>query len=198
MKSALLAVLLSGAIFVPADLRSEEPEDAFDQRMREMTQGMLEAGDKLTRAGDKLRATEDPDRYFEVLDEYNVVLAEFRDTYDSLMPSKLDMWEARQRLIELIYDSADETVLSLYLIAMERKSQTNGQEKSLQLFALRSSETGRSASRAGFPWSLNTESRLARSRPAPLTEVRGSRHSRSSERDRAKYADPGVFVSDKR
>ncbi len=123
MKSALLAVLLSGAIFVPADLRSEEPEDAFDQRMREMTQGMLEAGDKLTRAGDKLRATEDPDRYFEVLDEYNVVLAEFRDTYDSLMPSKLDMWEARQRLIELIYDSADETVLSLYLIAMERKSQ---------------------------------------------------------------------------
>lgn len=131
MNLGFLAVLLCGGIFTSSALRSET-EDPFEQRMEEMVQSASAAGDELKRAGDKFRATttEDPHAYNAALDEYNAARAEFWATALRLEPSKLDMWEARQRLVELIYDSDDETVFSLYLFAVdqERKSKQAQEE----------------------------------------------------------------------
>lgn len=131
MNLSLLVVLLSGAIFTPSALRPET-EDPFDQRMVEIIQSASEAGDRLGRAHDKFRATttEDPHAYNAALDEYNEARAVFWETARKLEPSKLDMWEARQRLMDLIYDSDDETVFSLYLFAIdqERKSKQAQEE----------------------------------------------------------------------
>ena len=137
MNLGFLAVLLCGGIFTPSALRSET-EDPFDERMGEMVQSASEAGDKLKRAGEKFRATttEDPHAYNAALAEYSAARAEFWETAQRLEPSKLDKWEARQRLIELIYDSDDETVFSLYLFAVdqERKSK-QAQEEIADLLA---------------------------------------------------------------
>lgn len=38
------------------------------------------------------------------LDAFAAAREEFGETLDRLTPSKLDVWEARQRLVELVYD----------------------------------------------------------------------------------------------
>ncbi len=45
------------------------------------------------------------------------------ETVERQQPSKLEMWEARQRLIEYIHDSDDATVFDLYLVARVLKEQ---------------------------------------------------------------------------
>lgn len=119
MKLRLLAVLLSGALFAPSTLLSEEPEseDPFDQRWIEAHHTMAEAMSKRADAHDRWEKTGD-------LDALAAAMADFRETTRRLEPSNLDLWEARQRLIELIYDSDDATVFELYLIAKDRKRES--------------------------------------------------------------------------
>ena len=49
------------------------------------------------------------------------VSGELVKAQDRYAPSQMDMWEARQRLIEFIYDSDDETVFSWYVLIKESK-----------------------------------------------------------------------------
>lgn len=119
MKLRLLAVLMSGALFAPLALLSEEPEpeDPFDQGWIEAHHTIAEAMAKRAAAHDRWQETGD-------LDTYVAAVAELRETTQKLAPSKLDLWEARQRLIDLIYDSDDATVFELYLIAKDRNRES--------------------------------------------------------------------------
>lgn len=127
MRLRLLAVLLSGTLFVPATLLSEEPEpeDPFDQRWTEVHHTMAEAMAKRAAAHDRWQKTDD-------LDALVAATAEFEETTQKLKPSDLDLWEARQRLIELIYDSDDTTVFELYLIAKDRKRESAKVQKEIE------------------------------------------------------------------
>jgi len=115
-----LAILACGAILAPSTLGSQEPEDVFNQSLREARQSVTESWAKFKYESDKLinhakaRKIDQAD-----LDAYRAAESEFEETRRRLKPSKLDMWEARQRLIEYIYDSDDETVFSLYMTAMD-------------------------------------------------------------------------------
>ena len=113
MKLGLLAVLLCGALVAPSALRSDSSEDPFEERLDEIVHGVEEAKAKLRHAIERRNETGD-------LDAFAAAREEFGATLDRLTPSKLDVWEARQRLVELVYDVDDETAFELYMIARER------------------------------------------------------------------------------
>lgn len=136
MKLGLLAVLLSGAIFAPSALRSEEPEpeNPFDQRLIEMIQSNDEALDTVGHAHAQWKETGDLDTYAAAIDEY-------LETSERLQPSKLDLWEGRQRLIELIYDSDDRVVFELYLYATVRKRERAKTQEEIEELRIRMDRT---------------------------------------------------------
>ena len=151
MKLRLLAVLLSGALFAPSTLLSEEPEseDPFDQRLIEAHRTIAEAMAKRAASHDRWQETGD-------LDAYVAAVAELRETTQKLAPSKLDLWEARQRLIDLIYDSDDATVFELYLIAKDRQRESVKTQKEID--ALRAQISQNEQNRTSRGASLTPES----------------------------------------
>ncbi|MXX60184.1 MAG: hypothetical protein F4112_11935 [Holophagales bacterium] len=144
MKLGLLAVFLSGALFAPAVLRSEEPEDSFDQSWTEALRTMAEASAKKAAAHDQWKETGD-------LDAYTAAVAEFEETAQRLEPSKLDLWEARQRLVELIYESDDATVFELYLIAKDRERASIKAQKEIEELRARMDRTAQNRALRGVP-----------------------------------------------
>ncbi|MDE2922099.1 MAG: hypothetical protein OYL92_10575 [Acidobacteriota bacterium] len=110
MKPLLLA-LLGAVILVPTTLLSEG-EDPFDQRMREEDEIVTKHARALTEALAHARKTGD----YTALPKVSGELVKAQERY---APSQMDMWEARQRLIEYIYDSDDETVFSWYALVKE-------------------------------------------------------------------------------
>ncbi len=115
MKQLLLA-LLGAAILVPTAVLPvgllSEDEDPFDQRMREEDEIVAKHARALTEALAHARETGD---YSGV----PKVSGELVKAYERYAPSQMDMWEARQRLIEYIYDSDDETVFHWYGLIKE-------------------------------------------------------------------------------
>lgn len=141
MKLGLLLVLFFGALFAPSALCSEEP-DPFDQRWMEANQDMAEAMAKKAAAHERWKETGD-------LDAYAAAVAEFNEAIQRLEPSKLDLWEARQRLIELIYDSDDATVFELYLVAKNRKRASVKAQKEIGDLRARMDRTAQNQAASG-------------------------------------------------
>lgn len=107
---ALLVALLGAVILVPVAL--SEDEDPFDQRIKEDDAVVTKHGRALSKALEHAEQTGD---YTALPEASGAYLKAHRDHG----PSKLDMWEARQRLIELIYDSDDEEVFYWYVMIKE-------------------------------------------------------------------------------
>ena len=83
-------------------------EDPFDEKLKEAEERIDSAGQSVSEALERRNA---PDGLKDLL----TALDEFDAAYADAKPSKLDMWEARQRLLEIIHDSDDETAFDLYL-----------------------------------------------------------------------------------
>lgn len=86
---------------------------------------LAEAEAKRAAAHDRWQKTGD-------LDALIAATAGTSEIFQRLAPSKLDLWEARQRLIELIHDSDDDTVFDLYLIAKSREREGAKLDKELE------------------------------------------------------------------
>lgn len=130
MKLGILAALLLGALSAPSALLSQEPEeDPLDQRLREAIEATSEAKARRDAAYEAWKETGDTQAYL-------AAVAEYRETVTRQEPSQLDLWEARQQLIEYIYDSDDETVFDLYLVARARKAQrAKSREETEEIFS---------------------------------------------------------------
>lgn len=115
MKPVLLLVaFLSAAIFAPPALLSQDTEDPLDQSLMEAGEIVSKHARTLTEALAHARKTGD----YTALPGVSGELVKAQERY---APSQMDMWEARQRLIEFIYDSDDETVFSWYVLIKESK-----------------------------------------------------------------------------
>lgn len=113
----LTALVLFGALFLPAAVPAQEPpEDPFDRRIFEKTMILKEATERRDAARKKWRETRAPEDW----DQYREANKGLRQTSRKAMPSKLDMWEARERLREYIRDSDDGKVFELYLLVRSR------------------------------------------------------------------------------
>ena len=111
MKPLVLLALLGAAILVPTALISEE-EDPLDQRMRRDDEIIGKYGRALSEALQHATRTSD----YTALPE---VVAAYMKAQEDHAPSQMDMWESRHRLIDLIYDSDDETVYFWYVLIKE-------------------------------------------------------------------------------
>ncbi len=108
MKPLVLLALLGAAILVSPALFSED-EDPFDQRIREDDETVAKYGRALSDAFEHARRTGD----YTALPEASGAYVKAQEDH---APSQMDKWEARQRLIDLIYDSDDETVFFWYVL----------------------------------------------------------------------------------
>lgn len=102
--TGLLCCVLLAAIAVPV-LSFEDP---FDENRRKAEESIDDVWEKVSHA---IGQRKEPGG----LENALAALNEFEAVYEAAKPSKLDMWEARHRLLEIIHDSDDETVYDLYL-----------------------------------------------------------------------------------
>ncbi len=121
-----LVALLGAAVFVSATLLAEgekftdpddtihltDPDDPLHQRAVENATIVAMRARAVSEAVDHGLKTGDYTALLEAAKEYSEVGKRHE-------PSKLDMWEARQRLIDAIYESDDETVYSWYFLINE-------------------------------------------------------------------------------
>lgn len=111
MKTLFLLALLGAAILVPAALFSEE-EDPLDKRIRADDAIVSKYGHALGKALAYAKQSGDYTALPEAADAYMKAQADHA-------PSQMDMWEARHRLIDIIYDTDDETVFFWYILVKE-------------------------------------------------------------------------------
>lgn len=111
MKPLVLLALLGAAILVPPALLSED-EDPFDQRIREDDEVVAKYGRALSEALEQAKRTGD----YTALPEASGAYVKAQEDH---APSQMAMWEARHRLIDLIYESDDETVFFWYVLVKE-------------------------------------------------------------------------------